>query len=281
MAYYGNAFDTLTGGGAGALDALDVTLANKGAGIKDGDIAMVCTGTYLYTYKADAGSGAAESVPDVIAPDFSGGSAYTGPLRWILQRVPQTNTVPTGTIVPWSGVYFADTANGSPVDVLGNDVAAINALLNPDGWYVCDGSEINVPGSSKYDGTGRHLPNLTGKRFVTGDASAGSVGGNNTTSHTHQVDIDGFASGSRTLVINHLPPHAHQYPWGTTGGSSGYIQSGNQSDGNNQFSPNTTTVGGGVAHNHWINPPETTSGGPSDTNNMPAYLTMVYIEKVI
>lgn len=64
----------LTGGGTGALDAID------GAGLADMDGALVITqaGTYIYTLDAD--SGAAENSPLVISPD-----ANAGTKRWILQ----------------------------------------------------------------------------------------------------------------------------------------------------------------------------------------------------
>lgn len=272
MSVKGYKFTALTGGGAGALDAQD------GATLSHGDVALVTAAGTLYVYELDAASGAAESVPDVIAPDINAGDK-----RWILQRVPQTNTVPAGTIVPWSGGYFADSDNGGFVDVLGNDVAAANAHLNPDGWYVCDGAELNVPGSAKYDGTGRHLPNLTDDRFLCGSNVAGATGGSNTTSHTHTIDIAGFQSGGHTLTTNEIPGHRHavphlKYVWGVgTAADHGWYYD-NSTNYNNEP---TTYEGGGGSHSHWINPPATASDGPSDSENRPAFLRCLYIEKVI
>lgn len=66
----------LTGGGVTALDAVDGALLN------DGDPSFVFTGSSFYCYRLNATSGAAESSPDIIAPD-----ANPGNKRWILQAV--------------------------------------------------------------------------------------------------------------------------------------------------------------------------------------------------
>ena len=64
----------LTGGGATALDGVD------GAALVDGNLAFVTYGGVIYNYILDDDSGAAESSPDVIAPDTNPGNK-----RWILQ----------------------------------------------------------------------------------------------------------------------------------------------------------------------------------------------------
>lgn len=269
MAVNGYKFSALAGGGAGALDSQD------GATLNDGDVAIVTASGSLYVYQLDAASGAAESIPDVIAPDTNAGDK-----RWVLQRVPQTNTVPVGTIVAWFGGYFADGDNGGFVDVLGNDIDAANNILNADGWYVCDGSEINIPGSAVYDGTGRHLPNLTDSRFLCGSNAAGATGGSNSTSHTHNVDIPGFESGAHTLTLSEIPAHTHNvhalaYVWGVgTAADHGfkYDDTANWA---------TSSSGGGGAHTHWVNPPLTATGGPSTTENRPQFLKCLYVLKVI
>lgn len=74
--------DTLTGGTEGCVDYIDV--AN--APIDDGDICLCFAATYLYVYRANATSAAAESSPAVVAPDYSAGVAYTGDLRWLLHE---------------------------------------------------------------------------------------------------------------------------------------------------------------------------------------------------
>lgn len=65
-------FTALTGGGAGALDAID------GTNLVDLDMAVgVVTGTFR-VYYLDVDSGLAESSPDVIACNTNGGAK-----RWI------------------------------------------------------------------------------------------------------------------------------------------------------------------------------------------------------
>lgn len=64
---------SLIGGGSGALDAID------GAGLSDGDGALVIASGYHFTYVLDDDSAAAESSPDIIAPDDNPGDK-----RWIL-----------------------------------------------------------------------------------------------------------------------------------------------------------------------------------------------------
>jgi len=72
-AYWANA---LTGGGTGALDAID------GAGLADLDTAHVVTASNVFEYILDADSGLAENSPDIIAPDTNAGDK-----RWILVSI--------------------------------------------------------------------------------------------------------------------------------------------------------------------------------------------------
>lgn len=66
----------LTGGAATALDSID------GALLLDGDVALAFVANVLYIYTLDDDSGAAESSPDIIAPDTNPGNK-----RWIMQEV--------------------------------------------------------------------------------------------------------------------------------------------------------------------------------------------------
>ena len=70
-AYYKQA---LTGGATNALDGIN------GTSLKNIDPAFVTVSGVLYVYQLDASSGAAESSPDVIAPDNNAGDK-----RWWLQ----------------------------------------------------------------------------------------------------------------------------------------------------------------------------------------------------
>jgi len=74
----------LTGGGEGALDAID------GANLKDKDGALAnIPGENLKPYILDADSGLPESIPDVIAPNTNAGNK-----RWILQPVESAEGLP-------------------------------------------------------------------------------------------------------------------------------------------------------------------------------------------
>ena len=79
----------LIGGAAGDLDNID------GAGLADGDGAVVITDGIAYLYHLDATSAAGEASPGIIAPDDNPGDK-----RWILQDVMCSgiNILPTGSV---------------------------------------------------------------------------------------------------------------------------------------------------------------------------------------
>jgi len=189
-------------------------------------------------------------------------------------------STPVGTICAWQGGYYSDTANGSFTNVLGNDVATVNTLLNPEGWYVCDGAEVNVVGSPIFDGGGRHVPNLTDQRFIMGFTEAGGVGGSNTMEHTHSVDIGSFTSGNTTLTIDQMPSHNHiiEETLVTTICMDNRVKNAIAWDGSGTPVSHT---GGSGAHNHSVDPPGVTSGQASLTENRPLFLRMFYIMKVV
>lgn len=70
---------SLTGGGTGALDAID------GQNLQEGDIAHVTTSAYTYEYYLSPDSGAAESSPAIIMPNVNAGTK-----RWILSPINTT-----------------------------------------------------------------------------------------------------------------------------------------------------------------------------------------------
>jgi hypothetical protein len=70
--YYAN---ILTGGAAGALDAID------GAALTNGDGAIVITTESVYFYWLDDDNAGAESSPDIISPDDNAGDK-----RWVLAK---------------------------------------------------------------------------------------------------------------------------------------------------------------------------------------------------
>jgi len=91
--------------------------------------------------------------------------------------------VPVGVILPWVSGYFTAGSNTghTPVLASADTIAAANAYLNPIGYYVCDGSAVNVTGSPVWNAAGRYIPNLTDSRFLMGSTSvsAAANGGSN------------------------------------------------------------------------------------------------------
>lgn len=138
--------------------------------------------------------------------------------------------VPEGTIISWCGGYFVDGSNGTYNRVLGtaNTVAAINALWNSYGWYVCDGAALNLATSTIFNGAGRYLPNLTNDRFLMGDTTVGGTGGSNSSAHTHSFSDTSTSDGS----------HSHNV---------------------------SGTSGAGSSHKHAVNPPATNSATSATT----------------
>lgn len=252
MSVAGYKFTALTGGGAGALDAQD------GAGLGDGDIAMVMltSSGYIYWYELDVDSGEAESSPNIIAPDTNAGLK-----RWKIRRQPVSSSVPVGAVIPFIGGYFTNGSNAGFTNVIGNTASAINTLYNADGFYVANGAACNVPGSLVYDGAGRYLPNLTDDRFLMGDTAAGTIGG--TATHQH-------STGSFTLTTTEIPSHTHAINGTGTGGGTLLPQTlyGDAPG----LSVWTQATGSGAAHNH---------GNTGSTNTLPTFLSCWYLVKVI
>ena len=122
--------------------------------------------------------------------------------------------VPVGVIVPFVGGYFGGSTNGGFVNVLGNTIAAVNALMNPKGWYVCNGSAPNVVGSPVFNTASRYLPNLTDSRFIMGSTGAGTPGGTNDITHSHTMN-------------NHTHTMAHTHDVAPAGVTSGGPSPGN------------------------------------------------------
>jgi len=73
MANYIYGAIALTGGGTGALDAID------GNDVNNADAAIVFDATTTYMYTLDETHGGSESIPDVISPDTNAGNK-----RWVL-----------------------------------------------------------------------------------------------------------------------------------------------------------------------------------------------------
>jgi microcystin-dependent protein len=208
---------------------------------------------------------------------------------------------PVGVIIPFLPGYFADGSNGTFAHAIVSDntAAAVNAYLNSQGWYVCNGAVLDDMLSPIFNGAGRYLPNLTDDRFLMGDTVAGGIGGANSSNlaHTH-------TTGNFTLTSSHIPSHSHSissdgshthaaYYWasGTTGPIDRTIVSGIRytdsttstltsgsigSSGSHSHGGATGSTGSGSAHNHGA----TGSGGSGSQENRPSYLSCFYIMRV-
>jgi len=204
------------------------------------------------------------------------------------------NVPPVGSIIAYSPGYFTNGSNAGFTYrmVSANTVAAVNALLNPSGWYVCNGAALNDADSGIFNGAGRYLPNLTDERFFMGDTVAGGIGGanSNNIAHTH-------TTGDFTLTTSHIPSHRHSVT--VTGGNHRhqYFFTGLPGDeyiaqsrygsgpdagyytgysGDLTLSGNTGYTGSGQAHNHG----NTGSSGSESLENRPEYLSCFYIMRV-
>lgn len=135
--------------------------------------------------------------------------------------------------------------------VVSGEIKAIAGNAIPDGWLLCDGSELSkttypklyaaigdlwgVPNSS----SNFKLPNLNGKVPVGYDSS------------DTDFDTVGKTGGKKThtLTINEMPAHTHSRnyyssDWCANGTKSGYHGSGTGTQ------TNTGSTGGGAAHNN-------------------------------
>jgi len=135
MTVYAIGATALTGGVSGCLDFEPVD------DLHDGDPAIVFVqDDAVYHYIADSASGAAESSPDVIKPDFqSTGVAYTGDLRWILHRVDPlgiSDGTNTGDIIRWNAASEAWESSAEPFDFTQiNLTPAASAVADTEGGF--------------------------------------------------------------------------------------------------------------------------------------------------
>ncbi|KKN40059.1 hypothetical protein LCGC14_0737220 [marine sediment metagenome] len=141
----------LTGGVDGDLDYID------GAGLADGDGAFVITSTYAYMYVLDATSGAAESVPAIIAPDTNPGTK-----RWILVSLSLAGLVllDGGTIGQAAGPLITFDDSNNYLEISGCKVGIGTPTPN---------APLEVKGAKPAGNIGGHQ---SGMLHVTGDGVA-------------------------------------------------------------------------------------------------------------
>jgi len=268
MSVQGWKFSSITG----EADSLD---AVSGGLWTDGDISIVCAGGVLYFYQTSVDSGVAASPPDIVAP-----ATDPGNVRHILQRSPASGGVPAGTVIFLLPGYFTGSlATDEFIPGITNTSAGANAYLNPQGFWVCNGAALNVSGSQFFDGAGRYLPKLTDARFLMGSNVAGAVGGSNTSSHQHAVNIAAFNSQGHSLTSDENGPHDHdQVRWAT---KTFDLNTGFDTVGaTNTITVKTGSSGTGKAHSHLIDPPNTGTGSPTQTENRPSFMSGFYAIKV-
>ena len=137
--------------------------------------------------------------------------------------------VPVGVILPWiSGYFTAGTNTGhTPVLASADTIAAANTYLNPFGYYVCDGSVLNVTGSPIWNAAGRYLPNLTDSRFLMGATAIGAAanGGSNVMAdHKHaNTNLTVASESSHTHGVGtftNATEAAHTHGVGTFGNTA-------------------------------------------------------------
>jgi hypothetical protein len=117
MANYVYAATSLTGGGSGALDAINGGLLSNG----DSAVVFDYTESTVYVYTLDETSGLPEDPPDIISPDVNPGNK-----RWILIE----RGLGTG---PWEYLTSNTTAEtGDRFIVDSTTVTNINLPANPD-----------------------------------------------------------------------------------------------------------------------------------------------------
>ncbi len=154
---------------------------------------------------------------------------------------------PIGTIVPWLGGYFDGNSNSNFQNVIGNDAATINALVNPDGWNVCDGQAFNDNESTIFFAASRYLPNLTDGRFICGDSSnAGDPGSASSTTHTHTTN-------GHSLSVSEMPSHNHDIQLYSSSGAMPAPRAEVVTLGNTLVVTNSANIqntGGGGSHSH-------------------------------
>jgi hypothetical protein len=127
----------------------------------------------------------------------------------------------------------------------------------PAGWAICNGQTV-----ARSDGAGNIVtPDLRDKVIIgagtvagelqafgaaTAAATSSSAGGHThgvtgTGTHTHSVAVAGHA-----LTVDEIPPHSHTVSNGI-GSSTTYAEGGR---GGTNYTMNTGSTGGGVAHSH-------------------------------
>jgi hypothetical protein len=225
------------------LNAFSYLMSRQLAYLFQSGVSEYDSGTTYYQNSYCASGGALY----ISKTDNNLGNALTNSAHWKLVIKPATGGevfghAPVGSIMAWQGGYFTGGSNGGFTNVLGNTVALANAYLNPFGYYVCDGSQLNDPDSPIFSAAGRFLPNLSDSRFLMGSTSAGVAGGSNSVAHTHSVTSNvSLSAHGITQPTFSTPGHFHDMS-----GAGSTLSTTNS--GAHEHNTGSTTVSGGSPH---------------------------------
>jgi len=207
-------FQALTGGAAGALDAISHTV------LTDKDMAIGDDGTASYVYWYDDDSVLAEDSPNVIAPDSGTG-------RWILLPGYISNTAYAAS---WNGVTTIAPSKNAVYDKIETIIPATTVMLfgqsaAPTGW------------TKKVDWQDQSMIVYTTGNIAQGGAVDAKA------AHQH---------AAFTLDTTRIPAHEHSVNTGGSEGAGTpvtplqYTVSGSNSNAINN-------TGGGGSHQHTAN----------------------------
>jgi hypothetical protein len=195
-------------------------------------------------------------------------------------------TLPVGSISAYNPGYYTGS-NNVGFTIAGpssNTAAAINAYINSRGWYVCNGTALNVPGSLIWNAASRFLPKLDDTRFLAGATTAGTQAGSNSVSLVagNIPALSGSTAASNTTNMSANRDHSHSFGQDATN-LAGYPGSGLQLSGaGNSFVGVTSLSTANLEHQHPI-PSLTVSipnASPTAVAILPQYLSTYYIVRV-
>ena len=213
------AYDGTTGGTAGKLDAIDVCSAD-GAGydVQDKDAALVWdqAGNRYMLYIYDIDSAAAESDPDIIAPDNCDAVPYAGDGRWI--RASAHNTYEVGDEATILDVADSVTAGDSYPTISDNadDDTPDELFAAIDAWAAAriTATDTLADFTDDIDATLRYCQGQTFQTFGAEDATPDVSNGGSTvvqcwrTAGTPTItafddgdDTSEFADGDTVFVL--------------------------------------------------------------------------------
>lgn len=203
----------------------------------------------------------------------------------------QLYSVPVGSIVPFLGASFLNSANGTPEyngPLFDGDMATLaDNLITAGGVYrVCDGTLVNdaeSPFNLRSNGSPAYLPNIGGGVFLRGWVGTGDTGGAdsvtlaiaNLPSHSHSINHD-HASVTSSSAGSHN--HGVYKDNGSTSGDSLKWTSGSSRG-------TTIPTDTEAAHAHDVNLPSIsatsgTTGSGTAFSIIPKYMNVIYLMRV-